>query len=54
MEENIAAELKDCSHYDDPTFEVKDSEYLDPSVMETIEDCNIEPEQWVLMDAKEL
>lgn len=54
VEEIITSELKDLNHYDDAMFEVKDSEYLDPEKYESIEDCNIEPDQLVLMDAKEL
>jgi len=44
VEELLTKELKDCGYYDDPMFEMKEAEYLDPSVCETIEDCNIEPD----------
>jgi ubiquitin carboxyl-terminal hydrolase 4/11/15 len=44
LEDHITKELKDCNHYDDPMFELKDSEYLDPERYETLEDCNIEPD----------
>jgi ubiquitin carboxyl-terminal hydrolase 4/11/15 len=36
--------LKDASYYDDPVFDLKDAEYLDPTKYETMEDCNIEPD----------
>ena len=44
LERIISEELKDIQYQDDPTFEVKDCEYLDPDKYETLEDCNIEPD----------
>lgn len=53
VEELISNQMKDLNYYDDPTFEVKDAEYLDPKKYPTIADCNIAPGQLILGDFKE-
>jgi ubiquitin carboxyl-terminal hydrolase 4/11 len=53
LEAHISAELKDCNYYDDPLFELKEADYLDPEKFDTIEDCMIEPDQLIVLDAKE-
>ena len=39
---------------EEPQFIFNDAEYLDPEKINTLEDCNIEPDQLVIMDCKEV
>lgn len=44
IENHLSEEMKDLNHYDDPMFEFKDADYLDPEKYQTIEDCDLEPD----------
>lgn len=41
-------------YHDAPALSLPELEYLDPEVLETIDDCNFLPDQIMVMDAKEL
>lgn len=49
----MTEQMKNLRIDEDPTFEFKDAEYLDPEKVDTMEDCNIEPDQLLIMDCKE-
>lgn len=53
IENHVTNELKDIQGFEDPQFEFKDCDYLDPEKMATIEDCDILPNQVILADFKE-
>lgn len=44
VEARITEEMKDLGYQDEPMFEIKELEYLDPKVYDTIGDINLEPE----------
>ena len=54
VEARITEEMKDLGYQDEPMFEIKELEYLDPKVYDTIGDINLEPEQVILADFKEV
>ena len=39
--------------FEEPQFTFTEAEYLDPEKIDTIEDCNLEPDQILIMECKE-
>lgn len=54
LHDKLTEQLKGLSYHDAPALSLPELEYIDPEVVDTIDDCNILPDQIVVMDAKEI